>query len=268
MINKLALLLLLLILPGRSLFAVGTWMDAEYAYSFSNNFAKQQWTFLKPALNGENARREIVELKGSASGYATKHTIRYGQNTFRAESMHEVKFPNDSIEIVTIKIFLEKDYQFDDSPEILCQWHGTRDFRQGELMARSPPLALGTQSGNWVIRYVWDRNFISKPTTLQSKQITLGPYQKDLGKFTEWSFQINWNFDEAGALKAWRNGKLVVDLDKISIGYNDARGTYFKFGIYKWDWKTKHTATSERTVYHTDFFRAVIDTNQSDHYAN
>lgn len=258
----LALVFFILIVTGKLLIAGDALDTPDYTYLFKNNFADQQWHFLKAALDGDNANRKIVELKESESGYAAKHSIVYGQNTYRAESMHDVKFSNNSTEIVKVKIYLDRDYQFDSSPEILCQWHGTRDYRQGELLARSPPLALGTQNGNWVIRYLWDWHYISKPKTLKDKRINLGPYQKDLGKLTEWKFRIKWNYNDAGALKIWKNSKLAVDLKNISIGYNDTLGVYFKFGIYKWDWKTKTTNTSERTVYHTDFFRGIIDTKR------
>ena len=85
--------------------------------------------------------------------------------------------------------------------------------------------------------------------------MNLGSYSGDLGKWVDWEFSIHWDYNEKGELVVKKDNVTVVNLENISLGYNDKVGNYFKFGVYKWDWKTKSTSVSERIIYHDDFSR-------------
>jgi hypothetical protein len=43
---------------------------------------------------------------------------------------------------------------------------------------------------------------------------------------------VKWSWEEDGYCRVWIDGHQVVD-DSGPIGYNDARGPYFKTGIYR-----------------------------------
>jgi len=233
-------------------------------FSISNNFNDQTWGTIFPAINDAYgvgtpntayAERAIVPDEKNSTNFVAQHIIRYGEKNFRAESMDNEKCANGFSEVVKIKILLPANYSADSSAEIISQWHDMLDYNDGELITRSPPLALATQGGVWGIQYWWDANFISTNISPRSETLNLGSYSGDLGKWVDWEFSIHWDYNEKGELVVKKDNVTVVNLENISLGYNDKVGNYFKFGVYKWDWKTKSTSVSERIIYHDDFSR-------------
>ncbi|MCL5018554.1 MAG: polysaccharide lyase [Candidatus Pacearchaeota archaeon] len=250
----------LILLASLFLIAITTYFISYFytpaisGFSVSNNFNDENWGILTPAVDGKYFERAIVPDDKNPENFITKHSIKYGEQTYRSESMDNSKCQNNFNENVSIRIFIPDSYAPDSSAEILCQWHGSNDYLIGEWITRSPPLALATQNGNWGIQYWWDENFISA-SSLKYKTLNLGSYEKDIGHFINWTFFIHWGFNRDGKLFVWKNNAEVVHLENISIGYNDKVGNYFKFGIYKWDWKKSQTDVNEREVYHDDYSR-------------
>ncbi len=128
-------------------------------------------------------------------------------------------------------IFLPKDYVGDPTPEIVTQWHASPDRDRGEVW-RSPPLALLTEDGRWKITWRWDADPIMKQNRADgSKSESLGEYKT--GVWTDWVFHVKWSWESDGLLEIWKNGKKAVHYQGPNA-YNDARGVYFKTGIYEW----------------------------------
>jgi hypothetical protein len=236
----------------------------QSSFSISNNFDDQNWGTLFPAINDAYgvgtpntayAQRAIVQDPLNDSNFVTQHSLKYGEGNFRAESMDDEKCANGSSEVVKIRIMLPANYSADTSAEAIVQWHDVVDYKDGELIVRSPPLALATQNGVWGVQYWWDPNFISTSTSPKSKIIVIGSYANDLGKWIDWEFFVHWDYSGKGELKVKKNGVTVIDSKNISIGYNDKVGNYLKFGLYKWDWKKISTAVNQRLIYHDDFSR-------------
>lgn len=130
-------------------------------------------------------------------------------------------------------IYLPNTYKPDSTPEILAQWHAIPDWDKHETW-RSPPIALQMQDGHWGLSLLWAQNEVNTNKTVSGRDYAdLGGYK--MNRWTSWKFHIRFSYKDDGILEVWKNGASVFK----RIGpnyYNDEKGPYFKFGIYKWSW--------------------------------
>ncbi|MBN1509154.1 MAG: heparin lyase I family protein [Sedimentisphaerales bacterium] len=152
-------------------------------------------------------------------------------------------------------VFLPDDYVPDKIWEIVAQWHGVPDLKEGEQW-RNPVMALSTTAGRWgwVVRWDAKRNTFAggKREYGGQREYDLGPYQKNL--WTDWVVHVKWSFEPDGILQVWKNGEKVIDYTGPNA-FNDARGPFFKMGLYK-GWSRPETpsdAVSNRVLYHDEF---------------
>ncbi len=152
-------------------------------------------------------------------------------------------------------IFLPEDYVADGIWEIVAQWHGVPDFDIGENW-RNPVMALSTRGGKWSLVNRWD----AKANTFAggkrkyggARRHDLGAYRR--GVWTDWVVHVKWSYGRDGFLEIWKDGKKVIDR-KGPNAFNDAKGPYFKMGLYK-GWKNPDTpcdVVSKRILYHDEF---------------
>ena len=145
-------------------------------------------------------------------------------------------------------VYLPENYQNDPLFDIIAQWHETPDFDLGETW-RSPPIALMTRKNFWELRILWaDKPVNTNKTISGSKLIPLGNYEKN--KWVEWVFHIKYSYGDDGLMEIWKNKKKVLEHQGPNY-YNDKKGPFFKFGIYKPDWmtKTKNLAVTKRVLF-------------------
>jgi len=145
--------------------------------------------------------------------------------------------------------------------EIVAQWHGVPDFSTGETW-RNPVMALSTTAGRWGLVNRWDakRNTWAsgKRSYGGTRRYDLGPYRTN--EWTDWVVHVKWSYKADGLLEVWQNGKRVVRQEGPNA-FNDAKGPYFKMGIYKgWrDPKRPSDAVTSRLLYHDEFRMAGAD---------
>lgn len=53
---------------------------------------------------------------------------------------------------------------------------------------------------------------------------------------------IRYAYDDSGFVEVWRNGKKVVDWNRMGTAFHDVRADggrppYMKIGLYKWGWE-------------------------------
>lgn len=157
-------------------------------------------------------------------------------------------------------IFLPNDYSIDSVPEILAQWHDVPDRKLGEKY-RSPAISLRTNKGHWLINVMWATNPVNTNKTISGRKLyDLSSYEK--GQWTSWIFHIKFSYKDDGLLQIWKNDTLVVNRHGPNY-YNDKKGPYFKYGIYKWDWKNKRPKSiiSKRIIYFSEI--KIGDENQT-----
>jgi len=154
------------------------------------------------------------------------------------------------------RILLPEDYIPDRIWEIVAQWQGVPDTDLGEKW-RNPVLALSTTGGRWGWVSRWD----AKRNTFQSgkreyggvHEYDLGPYERSV--WTNWVVHVQWSYETDGWLQVWRNGRKVIDQTGPNA-YNDAKGPFFKMGLYKgWGDPKKRSDTVDRRVLYHDQFR-------------
>jgi hypothetical protein len=76
---------------------------------------------------------------------------------------------------------------------------------------------------------------------------------------------VRWSYEAAGVLQIWKNGRKVIDQTGPNT-FNDAKGPYFKMGLYKgWaDPAQQSDAVDKRVLYHDQFRMGGADATYDD----
>lgn len=138
------------------------------------------------------------------------------------------------------------------SPDIVAQLHERPDTELGETW-RSPQLSLAIKGEQWYLGNRWD----PKPMTIgndpkpEGNKISfdLGSLKK--GVWTDWVVHAKWSYKADGILEIWKNGVPIVQYNGPNA-YNDQKSPYWKFGVYKGDWKKKNyggSVVTNRVLY-------------------
>jgi hypothetical protein len=219
---------------------------------FSSDFeggGQKQW-------RGSGNAPTVTRSRARAGRYAMKSTL--DRHRDRVSYRTEVSGPRAEIGReywYAFSVCLPEDYVPDRVWEIVAQWHGVPDFDTGEKY-RNPVMALSTTSGRWSWVTRWD----AKRNTFESgrreyggtRTYDLGPYERET--WTDWVVHVKWSYQPDGLLQVWKDGKKVID-QRGPNAFNDAKGPYFKMGLYKgWrDPKRPSDAVSKRVLYHDEF---------------
>lgn len=143
--------------------------------------------------------------------------------------------------------------------EIVLQFHSTPDNVPGETWSSglNPPIALACNGARWQLTVRGDdKQVTTKPEYLFETTADLGPAQQ--GQWTDWVFQIKWNYDGNGFVRVWKNGKMVYYLESPNT-FNDQKGPYLKLGVYAYylrrpgsdSWlKSRQAGLTQRVYYH------------------
>ncbi|HEX5775738.1 MAG TPA: heparin lyase I family protein [Caulobacteraceae bacterium] len=112
---------------------------------------------------------------------------------------------------------------------ILGQFHQTKDPWDKNL---SPPFAINLLPKKNTLRFIKRYSAEQKTTTTTDTIMhESAPIQRD--RWIHVVGHIVFGWENNGAVELWLDGRKVVDLPRTSIGYNDALGPYWKFGIYR-----------------------------------
>lgn len=153
---------------------------------------------------------------------------------------------------IGFSVLAPKNYQYDDSFEIIFQMHSYPDFDLGEDW-RSPPLDLRIVGGDFVIGHNYDTRAVTKNNTPQGRdEYNLGAIKP--GVWTDFALHIDYQQDDDGLIELYRDGDLAYSYEG-DVGYNDKGGMFTKLGIYKphWKYSPERSSTSERTLYFDAF---------------
>lgn len=113
---------------------------------------------------------------------------------------------------------------------ILGQWHGKSDF--GEI-SRSPPLAQYYSPAEDIIsirvRYFRRRLQIKEFKYWSGDEILSLRLKRDV--WHDFIYHVKWSYESDGFVEIWIDGDKKCSYEG-PVGYNDAEGPYFKYGIY------------------------------------
>jgi hypothetical protein len=118
------------------------------------------------------------------------------------------------------------------------QLHGKKDEDLGEGN-RNPIMSFWLRDGEWRFHTSWAADPVNatpgtKTTSDGAYSTILGP--PTLGEWTEFVVHFKITYKPDGFVQIWQNGVKVLDKTGIGMGFNDARGPFFKFGIYAFEW--------------------------------
>lgn len=187
--------------------------------------------------------------------YSVKFTLKKTDPDIATSKRAELRHgyvPANSAYTYRFSNFLPTSFTKDPSMEIVAQWHNVPDYSIGEKHP-SPPLYLRTMNGRLYLGRRWDPNRLTVNNTPGkgggTEMLDLGPYQ--VGTWTDWKFYVKWSYKSDGVVQIWKNGSLIKSIYGPNT-YNDAKGPYFKVGIYKPDWKynPSRSTTTQRVIYY------------------
>lgn len=111
---------------------------------------------------------------------------------------------------------------------VLSQFHNSPD--SGDI-STSPPLSINMVPGE-KIRFI--RRFDAQPfTTTKRDDITMAESMVARDRWYRIAGRVVFGWNNNGSVDIWWNGARIIGLSNTNIGYNDMRGPYFKFGIYR-----------------------------------
>jgi len=235
-----------------AIFSVKTAIGNANGTIFSDGFESGALSSWKKELCC-NHSAEIVGSPARSGSKAVKFTLKKKDPLTAGSKRAELKLdsvPANSEQWYAFSVFFPSDFVPDPEMEIIAQWHNVPDFNQGEKW-RTPALYLRPKNGKLYIQRRWDSRPVNDNNPQGRETIDLGAYKTNA--WTDFVFHVKWSYKGDGLLEVWQDGKLVVQKQGPNT-YNDAKGPYFKFGIYKPGWKNKprQSQTNERTLFFDD----------------
>jgi len=115
---------------------------------------------------------------------------------------------------------------------VIGQFHATPDSSDGNA---SPPFAIELNpdsAGGEAMRFV--RRFDPQPTTSVSPQPIVmhkRAFARDHWYHIVGRVVFGWRDD--AAVDLWMDGAKIISLANTNVGYNDLKGPYWKFGVYR-----------------------------------
>lgn len=146
---------------------------------------------------------------------------------------------------------LGKEWVHDDHPEIVFQLHSSPDAgdgTRGPLLALQLMPSLDRTTTYYSIVQRADERAISEDTITSHVTTTVGNIDGDLGDWVNWRFEIHLSPGDDGRLVVWKDDTVVLQQERQANCFNDQKGPYAKWGVYKWDWRQEPTIATSRSV--------------------
>jgi len=162
----------------------------------------------------------------------------------RAELKDNLNVPLNQEIWYGISLYIPSDFPELERNCVVMQWHGEHDKREA---SRSPVLAL---------RVVGDTLYINSRSSKKRIQTNnRGPQVEHFrmqnfprDEWIDFVVKAVWSHKSKGTLNMWLNGNQIISYEG-PIGYNDRKGPYFKFGLYK------HSGDEPLVIYHDEYRR-------------
>jgi hypothetical protein len=192
---------------------------------------------------------EIASNPVRRGRHAARFELRAGDDTgdgVRAEVKEMYCAPLGRDIWYSFSTFIPSDFPIVDTPAVITQWHASEDPGE-KAAARSPVLAHRYANGDLVI----DIRFCSQRTQRANdgtRRILFEQKNFSKGAWHDFLYRIRWSYLSDGLVDCWLDGIQIINY-KGSIGYNDGKGPYFKFGLYH------HGGIKPFVIYHDEYRR-------------
>jgi len=176
-----------------------------------------------PSFQGDDSLRFELRAGETWRNAAEKDTFR---SEIATDDIARIK----AVRWYRFAIMLPTNFPIEDNRLVLFQWHGS-DKKVPGSVSRSPALALRYRNAvlSIILRHSSER--ITHDNDAPSLEL-LHSSDFQLGKWSEFVFESNWDYDDGGYVNVWWNGKQVVHYQG-PVGYNNDRGPYVSFGLYR-----------------------------------
>ena len=126
----------------------------------------------------------------------------------------------------SFSIFLPPDFPIVPTRLVIAQWK--QNCQSGTCNPGNPVIALRYVSGEFFITLQVGQD----QTTLYRQKESI------LNKWLDFKFHIRFSRDRSGGIKAWLNGRQIIDFDGVTaysqaFGYKMPGIFYFKIGLYR-----------------------------------
>lgn len=178
--------------------------------------------------------------------YDTSSSLKRTELVLRKEGLKNFTIGNTYW--FAFSIFLGNDFTEDTTEDMILQFHGVPDVHLSEPW-RNPVVAFEIKRTKYQL-------LINSASAAYNKMGDYdgGAYYKDgelgsveINKWTDWVFMIKWDYttDYVGRVDVWKNGEKLIE-HRGGNCFNDQKGPYLKFGIYKWPWSAENPPVGTR----------------------
>ncbi len=184
--------------------------------------------------------QQIVTDNVRAGRVAIRFESRYGDRLPRDKlghyhnelsAYHQFKAKMGQDYWYGLSMFIPADFPIHKNRLVLGQWHSIRD--PGEI-PRSPPLSQRYENGWFLVKVCHGAKKIYTENPCPKKKVIYRDRNLKLGVWHDFIYHVRWSYRDDGFVELWIDGKKVVDY-RGPVGYNDDKGPYFKYGIYRND---------------------------------
>jgi hypothetical protein len=208
-------------------------------FKFKSNWEtgdKFQGQFLSFSLAPVAHACNVTEEEAHTGKKSVRFELRATDPEAGASKRAELYIPKDNLPgydfWAQVWIKLPADFAYDEEPELHIQFHTSSKTRIG-----SPLLGLWVQEGKWKVVQAFDPTNSGVQTVVP---FDLGDVIK--GQWVQWVFHNRFSIESDGLIEVWRDGVKVLNIEGANFNAEPA-GTretkpIFKFGIYKWRWKS------------------------------
>lgn len=206
-----------------------------------------------------NAYSHTSEATIVKSGLSERFELRYDDATIKTSPRSEVTvipIERNNLRrfIISFDVFIPQNYEIDEYYDVLMQVHDSpADNRINYGL--NPNIALRIKGNSWFVTTNGEPdtgNLSSKKYTYSSINY-LGNIRK--GYWTHFDFYVKEGYMPE------QNPLLIIKMDGKSVFkssspncYNNPRGSYFKYGIYKADWKKGNIGSAKKRIVYFDNF--------------
>ena len=151
------------------------------------------------------------------------------------------------------RIFFPDDWATDSRPEIVAQWRfHDHQVRKGVKSTGSPNVLLEIRNDSLRVRIL--ANGTPIPADAPETEPGLVAHRPEgttllhlgrppRGRWTSFLFRIRWGTPDGGVVRVWMDDSLAIDWKGRNMYAQPKQPVpYFKFGIYKWPWKSAKEA--------------------------
>ena len=151
------------------------------------------------------------------------------------------------------RIFFPDDWATDSRPEIVAQWRfHDHQVRKGVKSTGSPNVSLEIRNDSLRVRIL--ANGAPIPADAPETEPGLVAHRPEgttllhlgrppRGRWTSVLFRIRWGTPGGGGVRVWMDDSLAIDWKGRNMYAQPKQPVpYFKFGIYKWPWKSAKEA--------------------------